>query len=43
MNNNGENIQKLTNVLKNTVKDESECDPIVEDLVRKTFATMVCF
>jgi hypothetical protein len=45
MTHSGEKVPKLINKLKELNSDEShnECDPIVEGLVLKAFATMVCF
>ena len=45
MNNNGEDVQKLIGMLKDSefVDSREQGDQQVEDLVRKTFTTMICF
>lgn len=45
MNKDGDDIAKLVQMLTeaNAVEGQKPNDPIVEDLIRQTFATMICF
>jgi hypothetical protein len=45
MRNEGEDTQKLINILKDefTVEGQEPNDPVIEDLTRQVFASMICF